>query len=197
VDIIKSAQDWVPWVTGLQTLPKLIISIVIGGAAAFLLVLIWMPPPGVAVKTLLTDCYQRALLTRMHAQLSLSAMFASIDRCRTSVQLQIPKIRRTELKETAMDLLATLDAIESYNPTNETLRRPIDDEEINRLKLRAIRYFRNLAAATGYSYALPKEGSLAEAAYFTEKDAQAPPSPEDLSLQRQIDSKSGSAAQTE
>jgi len=166
------------------------------GAAAFLLVLMWTPPAEVAIKALLSDCYNRALLTRMHAEQSISAMFVSIDRCRAAVQLQIPKIHRNELKQMALDLLATLDATGSHNPANKAIQAVLDQGEINRLKLSAIRYFRQLAAATGNSYALPKEGSLAEATYFSEKDAQAPPSSEDLARQHQIESKTGAVAPT-
>lgn len=97
----------------------------------------WTPPAEVAIKALLSDCYNRALLTRMHAQQSISAMFVSIDRCRAAVQLQIPKIHRNELKQTALDLLATLDAIGSHNPANKAIQTVLDQGEISRLKLSA------------------------------------------------------------
>ena len=63
-------QDIVPWLTALPLVPKLIVSVLIVGAALLLLVLIWTAPPDDAIKTILLGCYRRALFTRMHAQLN-------------------------------------------------------------------------------------------------------------------------------
>ena len=93
-DWIKGVQEVVPWLANLPLLPKIIVSGLIVGAAAFVLALIWAPPPEVAVKAILTDCYRRSLFTRMHAQLDADAMFASIGECREVLQKKIPDIHR-------------------------------------------------------------------------------------------------------
>jgi hypothetical protein len=116
VDWIKGVQEVVPWLTTLPLLPKAIISGLIVGAAAFVLALIWTPPPEGAVKAILADCYRRALFTRMHAQLDVDAMFASIGECREVLQKKIPDIHRKGLQDTAVELLATVEQIERRNP---------------------------------------------------------------------------------
>ena len=83
----------VQWLAKLPPLPKGIVSTLIVGAAAFVLVLIWTTPPEVVVKTILADCYRRALFTRTHAQMDRDAMFVSIGKCREVLQERIPYIQ--------------------------------------------------------------------------------------------------------
>jgi hypothetical protein len=182
---IKGMQEVVPWLAALPLLPKAIISAVIIGIAAFVLAVIWTPPAEAAVKTILTDCYRRALFTRMHAQLNVDAMFASIDQCRETLQKNIPNIHRKELQNTAVELLATVEQIERRKPI-----QGFDDIiAINRLKLAALHSFRALASATHGSYPLPESGKLGEAAYFTQQEADAPLSVDDLRNQTAINPK--------
>jgi len=109
--------------------------------------------------------------------MSVDAMFSSIDECRLVVQQSIPKISNPDLQQTAIDLLTVLEGI---------LRRKVDPithlDEINDLKLQALHAFRLLADATGGRYALPRAGSLGETAYFTQEEADNPPSLRDLRL---------------
>jgi hypothetical protein len=177
----------VSWLTALPAAPKVIISLLISGAALFILLLIWTPPPETAITTILSDCYRRALFTRMHAQLSTDAMFASIGKCREALQRNIPQIRRGDLRQTAVELLATIEQIERRNP----IQSDDDLNAINLLKLSALRAFRQLAAATGGSYSLPDSGKLAEAAYFTQSEADAAPALDELSNQHTIDPMTG------
>jgi hypothetical protein len=134
LDWIKGVQEVVPWLANLPLLPKIIVSGLIVGAAAFVLALIWAPPPEVAVKAILTDCYRRSLFTRMHAQLDADAMFASIGECREVLQKKIPDIHRKDLQDTAVELLATVEQIERRNP----VRGPDDDLAINNRWLRVL-----------------------------------------------------------
>lgn len=187
LDWIKTVQEVVPWLTTLPPLPKTIISILIVGAAAFVLALIWASPPEVAIKAILADCYKRALFTRMHAQLDVDAMFASIDQCRESLQKNIPGIRRRDLQDAAVELLATVEQIERRKP----IRGPDDVSAINKLKLAALHSFRVLAKATDGRYPLPESGKLGEAAYFTQQEADAPLSLDDLRSQTAINPTTG------
>jgi hypothetical protein len=182
---IKEVQEAIPWLVALPLLPKLIISAIIVAAAALLLVLLWTPPPETAVTTILKDCYRRALFTRMHAQISEEAMFASIGECRNTVQKQIPNIRDVRLRSTAVELLATLSEIERKRGPATT------PESINKLKLRALQYFRELAKATGADYPLPDKGKLGETAFFTQAEADAPPSSSDFQYQHVVDPDTG------
>ena len=105
--------------------------------------------------------------------MNIDAMFNSIDDCRLVVQQTIPKISNPGLQQTAVDLMAILEGIvkKKDNP---------DANEINNLKLQALHVFQFLAVATGGRYALPKSGSLGESVYFTQEEADHPPSPQDL-----------------
>ena len=190
MDWIKGVQDVVPWLTSLPWIPKTIISALIIGAAAFVLVLIWTPPPDVAIKTILKDCYRRAVFTRMNAQLSIPAMFASLDKCRESLQQNIPDIRNKSLQDTATELLATMDQIQAL----KTVQSADVIKSINLLKLSALHYFRQLAAATGGTYPLPDNGKLAEGIYFTQQEADSPLSSNELKNQIAIDPKTGDTA---
>jgi hypothetical protein len=90
---IKELQEALPFFVNLPPVPKVILSAVLLGLTAFILALIWTPPPpppDTAVTEILNKCYRRALFTRMHAQQSLPAMYASIDQCREAVQIGIP-----------------------------------------------------------------------------------------------------------
>jgi hypothetical protein len=187
VDWIKGVQGVVPWLAALPLVPKLIISALIIGAAAFILTLIWLPPPEAAIKTILRDCHRRALFTRMHAQMDADKMFVSIGKCRETLQQQISEIRQERLQDTAMELLAVVEQIERRNP----IQRYDDVQAINTLKLAALHSFRELAAATDGRYPLPESGKLAEAVYFTQEEADAPLSLSDLRNQHAINRGTG------
>lgn len=179
---IKGLQEVVPWLTNLPLPPKLIVSGLIVGAGAFLLALIWTPlppPPETAVKAILGECYRRALFTRTHAQINIDAMFASIEKCRTAIQMNIPNIHRNDLQDTAANLLGIVEQIERRNP----IRGVEDIDVINDLKKNALHSFKELAKATNGSYPLPKRGELGEAAYFTQEEADAPPSKHELRIE--------------
>jgi hypothetical protein len=57
---------------------------------------------------------------------------------------------------------------------------------MNTLKPAALNGFRKLAAAAVGEYPLPDNGKLAESAYFTQKDADAPLSLDDIRRQTDI-----------
>ena len=193
VDWLKTVQALVPWLANLPLLPKPIVSGLIVGAAAFILALIWTPPPEVAVKAILDDCYRRALFTRMHAQTDWDAMFASIDECRLSLQKNIPNIRHKDLQDTAVELLATVEQIGRHKPIRESDQVDVE-AAINKLKLAALHSFRVLAAVTGGRYPLPAKGRLGETFYFTQQEADAPLSLDDLRTQPLIDPNTGEIA---
>lgn len=190
MDMLKGVQEVIPWLTTLSMLPKTIVSALILGAAGFVLALIWAPVPETAVNKILSDCYRRALFTRMHAQTSQEAMFTSIGECRVVVQKEIPSIRRKDLQGIAVELLATIEGIEGRNP----IKNEDDVAAVNKLKLAALHYFRALAMEVDSSYPLPENGKLAEASYFTEAEASAPPSITDLRNQVAINSATGQLA---
>src|SRR4051812_43725726 len=186
MDWLKGVQEAIPWLAGLRLLPKSIITALIVGAATFVLVLIWTPPPEVAVAAILKDCYRRALFTRMHAQINVDAMFSSIRECRIAIQKRIPEIRSERLRDISMGLLETVEQIERAKE-----QQGYNADEVNKLKLGALHRFRELAKLTGGSYALPKEGRLGEGAYFKAEEADAPLSLNDLRYQQKIDPETG------
>jgi hypothetical protein len=143
----------------------------------------------IAIKTILANCHRRALFTRMHAQLNIDAMFSSIDQCRECLQRSIPNVRGENLRKTAMELLAAVEQIQRCKP----IRSSDDILAINKLKLAALHSFRELAAAIDGRYALPERGKLAETVYFTEQEADAPLSVDDLRNQLVIDPTTGEA----
>ena len=136
--------------------------------------------PEKAVATILSDCYRRALFTRMHAQLGMEAMFASIKKCRETILTEIPNIRNKRLQDEALELLSAVQQI-------ARLEANPDPDLINKFKIVALHYFRKLAKATGGNYPLPKVGKLAEAVYFTQAEADAPLNINDLKNQLAID----------
>src|SRR5262249_28997946 len=142
------------------------------------------PQPEKAVATILSDCYHRAMFTRTHAQLNIEAMFASIKKCRETIQTQIPNIRNKRLQGEALELLSAVHQI-------ERLEANPDPDLINKLKLAALHSFRKLAEATGGSYPLPQVGKLAESVYFSEAEADAPLDVNDLKNQLTIDPATG------
>jgi hypothetical protein len=91
MDAVNVLQQVVPWLAGLPILQRVIATIIIVGLVTLLLLVIWTPPPDQAVSTILSDCHRRALFTRMHAQLSEEAVFSSIEKCRETLQVQIPE----------------------------------------------------------------------------------------------------------
>jgi hypothetical protein len=114
----------------------------------------------------------------MHAQMDETAMFASIDDCRKTIQVDIPHIRSEKLQGVAVELLAVIDEILRKDP----IRSSTDMEDINKLKLRALNAFRDLARLTGGSYPLPEPGRLAEGIYFTREEADHPLGIEEIRL---------------
>ena len=170
-----------------SSLSKVLLSILVGGLAAFVLTLIWMPLPEAAVETILAECHRRAIFMRMHAQMNVDAMFESVDRCREIVQINIPKIHREKLQIIAMELLAILDRIAIFkeNRAAETF------QFINTLKLAALHSFRELATLTNGNFVLPLEGMLAEGFFFTQNEADAPLTFEDLRYQLAINPVTG------
>jgi hypothetical protein len=184
MDFIKNLQSILPVLTGLPFPQKLIASALIIGAVTLLLVVIWTPQPDKAVTTILKDCYKRALFTRMHAQINVDAMFASIEKCRETIQNQIPEIGDKALQSDATELLAAVEGI-------ERLKNNPQSDPINKLKLAALHFFRKLAIANGGSYPLPQSDKLGEAVYFDEKEAEAPLDYSDLKVQLSIDPATG------
>jgi hypothetical protein len=136
------------------------------------------------VKEVLANCYRRALFTRMHAQIDINAMFSSIDRCRQCLQRNIPNIRGETLQTTAIELLAAVEQIQRRENPSQSWD---DTRAINKLKLTALHLFRKLAATTDGRYPLPEPGNLAEAVYFTQQEADAPLSVDDLRGQTMVD----------
>jgi hypothetical protein len=57
---------------------------------------------------------------------------------------------------------------------------PLSDEQLNVLKIQALKLFRELGNRVGVVYPLPQAGSLASAAYFTQDEADNPPSADDI-----------------
>jgi hypothetical protein len=124
-----------------------------------------------AVSDILARCYTRALFTKTQSELGRDAMFSSIDKSRTTVQADIPKIQNPRLTSVAIDLLATLDDILKQKSVGFASTVAIDNS-----KLRALHAFEELARSTGGVYPLPASGTLASSRYFTEAEADAPPS---------------------
>lgn len=120
----------------------------------------------------------------MHAQISVDAMFASIEKCRETIQTQIPEIENKALLSEATELLAAVEGI-------ERLKNNPQPDPINKLKLAALHSFRILAAANGGSYPLPENGKLAEAVYFDKAQADAPLDYSDLKAQLSINPSTG------
>jgi hypothetical protein len=89
-----------------------------------------------------------------------------------------------------VELLATVEQIERRNP----IRGSDDVLAINKLKLAALHSFRVLATATDGRYPLPESGKLGEAAYFTQQEADAPLSLDDLRNQLMINPATGETA---
>lgn len=141
---------------------------------------IYQPKPkqDTAVSEILTICNSRALFTRMHAEQSQTAMFDSIERCRVTVQKNLPKIGKKELRDTAFELHAALDEIGGKKNISGT---PLQNRcDINALKIKALSALQVLARGTGAVFPLPAPGKLAEASYFTQNDADHPPTPGEI-----------------
>lgn len=190
MEAVNSLQQVVPWLTGLPILQKVIATIVIIALVALLLVIIWTPPPDQAVSIILSKCHSRALFTRMHAQLSQEAMFASIDKCIAIINDQMPQIRSKDLQKEAMNLLAAVEGIERAKdePNTDAIKRM---DKINKLKVAALHSFRKLADATNGSYILPEKDELGEAVYFTQAEADAALDIVDLKNQLSINPTTG------
>jgi hypothetical protein len=186
---IKSLPDLAPWMNSLPFLQKIIASAIVVCAVLFLLAIMLTPVRDKAVATILADCHRRALFTRMHAQMSIDAMFSSIGKCRGTLQTEIPKIQSEELQDEAMELLAAVEGI-------ERLKAKPDPDSINKYKLAALQSFRQIAKATGGRYPLPRKGRLAEAVYFTQLEADAPLNIADLNNQTPIDPATGAMKST-
>jgi hypothetical protein len=124
-----------------------------------------------AVSDILAKCYTQALFTRTQSELGRDAMFKSIEESRKTVQAGIPKIQNAKLRGIAIELLATFDDILQQNSVNFTSAAAIDQS-----KLRALNAFQQLALSTGGVYPLAASGVLAPSRYFTQAEADAPPS---------------------
>lgn len=172
MEAIKQLQEFVPWMSGLPFVPKIIVSTIIVLCSSLILVLVWTPPPGLSesdrktVGGILKNCYRRSLFTRTHAQTSHDAMVASIAECRKFLQRQVPDIESAQLQQLASNLLATLDNIERFKE-NE------DPAQIDPQKLEALRLLSALSKKTGIPYSVPK--TLIEDAYFSKEEADQPP----------------------
>lgn len=175
MEIIENLQKLAPWAADQPIYTKIVLSILIAGIAALFLTIIWTTPSTkvkesiAAVNSLLQGCYKRAVYTRTHAQMSHDAMFISIQNCRKLVQNQIPNISNAEHNQRASNILAALEGIE-----REQKNKPWDFEKIDKYKLEALRGFKELARATGVPFSVPNE--LMEDAYFSQDEADAPPS---------------------
>jgi hypothetical protein len=179
---LKDIPAMAPWLAGLPLLPKIIISVVVVAFAAFVLALIWTKAaPDDATQAILSGCYRRALFTKMHAQLSLKDMFDSIAECRKVLQTNIPKMKRTNEQDIAIQLLANVETIERLNPPSYE-----DFAKINALKLQALHNFRNLANLSGAAFPLPDIGKLGESVYFTKQEADAPLTEQDITSGNQV-----------
>jgi len=183
MDWLKSAVEATPGLASLPTVPKVIISLLIIGAAGLVLVLMWTPPPDPAIVSIVSQCYRRALFTRTHAQMSLPAMFISIGKCREAVQQQVTNIRRDDLQQTAADLLGILDQMERRNP----IVGPEDMVALDELKVSALRKFEKLAAASGKHFKIPGAGMLGEGGpHYDQKSLDAPPTSEEIQNQHAV-----------
>ncbi|WP_150801301.1 hypothetical protein [Pseudomonas fluorescens] len=118
MDLVDQLQKIVPWAAELPLIPKILVSLVIAGATALFLTVIWTTPGEVekqsviAVKVVLKGCYRRAVFTRTHQQLDHEAMFSSIAECRELVQKQIPEITNPSMAQPTADLMSALEGIE-------------------------------------------------------------------------------------
>jgi hypothetical protein len=94
-------------------------------------------------------------------------MFASIEACDLVVTCATSKLKDEELQSTSMNLGFILDEIMRQKPAytaGSYDQAEFAGEQINRLKLKALSLFRELASKVGTDYPLPARGSLAEAA---------------------------------
>jgi hypothetical protein len=186
---IKDIPVLAPWLAGLPFFQKVIVSIVVILIASFILALVWAKPPAdEATQAILSGCYRHALFTRMHAQLSVEEMhaqlsvedmFRSIDECRKILQTNIPKMKSKDQQAIAVQLLVNVEGIGRLNPPSYE-----DAAKINAMKLQALHNFRELANLSGGSY--PLSDKLGEAVYFTQQEADAPLSEEDIATGKQV-----------
>jgi hypothetical protein len=126
-----------------------------------------------AIREILAGCYKRSLFTRTHAQLSLDAMFESISDCRKLVQSETPEVSDPELAQALANALGALDGIERIHTFSKP-SEPIDVNQIDQLKLEALRNLRLLSRVTKIRYAIP-DSRLTEEVFFSKEDADKPP----------------------
>lgn len=123
------------------------------------------------VKSILSACYRRAIFTRMHAQLSHEAMFASISDAIGMVQPLIPRIESEELQEIAANIVAELDFIVRCGMENDYYDHT---QQINTAKIQILHSLILLADKTSAKFTIPSH-RLTEDAFFTKEEADNPP----------------------
>lgn len=122
------------------------------------------------VREVLATCYRRAVFARMHAQISIEAMFDSLADCRVTLQKLIVFVEPEELQQLVASIIGELDFIETLKHEKEFSEM----KEINASKLRIIAALLQLGKDAGVSFTLPT--SITEEAFFTKEEAEMPPS---------------------
>lgn len=176
MELVEQLQKLIPWAAGLPLVPKMLVSLVIASVAALLLAVIWTTPSQEevksleVVKTIVKDCYRRAVFTRTHAQMSHEAMFSSIAECRGRVQKLAPEVNSPELSQMTADLISALEGIERQNNNQQ-----LDFKKIDFYKLEALRRLTSLAGVVQVGYTIPT--NLTEDVFFSKEEADMPPIP--------------------
>lgn len=127
------------------------------------------------IKEVLSLCYRRAVFARVHAQISLSAMYASLSDCRSSLQKLIVSVAHDEAQRLVAGIVGELDFLERrQNVPGDwwTENAP----EINGAKMRIISSLIRLSRIAKIPYNLPT--SIVEDAFFGKEDADAPLDPD-------------------
>ena len=138
-----------------------------------------------SVSQILTSCYRRALFTRTQHEINQDEMFKGIRECGSTIQNNLLHISDPEQEDIALQLSAIIDNIELIHNKHRHSGLLAGEEihNIDILKVNALHLFRRLTAMVNLNYPLPDEGSLARSNYFTQKEADAPLSLDDISTQ--------------
>jgi hypothetical protein len=132
------------------------------------------PSEVTGVEEVLSILYRRAIFARCHAQLSFSAMFASMSNCRVALQKQIVFVRPRKAQQLVASIIAELDLAERIS------KKELTDEGLgwmgmlDGVKLRIIAAMRTLAKMSGTPLELPTLPT--EEDFWTLQDADAAPS---------------------
>ena len=119
---------------------------------------------GEAIQKVMAACYRRSVFTRTHAQLSMTAMIASLAQCRSVLQQLVTYIQPKEMRQLVVDIIGEIDNIE---------RHSAEPDRIDEAKLRIINSLLQLGKLSNIPYEMPTH--LTEDVFFTEDEASKAP----------------------